>query len=153
MAKKIEKPQEPADFMDEMRSKGIEHRIPGTGRHIRLRSVDAPTLLRDGKMPDLLTPLLVKAVYQDLSDKEIRDYLGQNKGKIEDALKMVDTMDFVVGKAIADGTKLSDLTVGEKRWIFRLVMGPAELLITFRYDPTAIVEPVAEGEDVQQAAE
>lgn len=154
MAKRKNEPQAvPADFFGEMKSKGIEHKIPGTGRLVRLRTLDASELLREGKIPDILTPLVVKSVYQDLTDKEVRDFLGQNRGKVDDALTMMDTMNFVVGKAIADNTKVADLTLGEKRWIFRLAMGPAEILVSFRYDPNADVEPVAEGEDVPQTAE
>lgn len=154
MAKKKETKQPDVnELMREMRTKGIEQVIPGTERHIRLRSVDAPTLLREGKMPDMLTPLVIKSVYQELSDKELRDFLGHARSGAEEALKMLDTIDFVAKTAIADGTKVEDLTLAEKRWIFRLVMGPAELLISFRYDPNADVESVDEGEELQPASE
>ncbi len=152
MAKKSEKKPDAAELLHEMRLKGTEYKVPGTDRLVRLRTVDAPSLLKEGKLPDILTPLVVKSVYQELSDRELKDFVGAQKGGSGEALSMVDAMDFVVGKAIADNTKVQDLTLGEKRWIFRMVMGPAELLITFRYDKDSDVEPVAEVEDVRPTA-
>jgi hypothetical protein len=141
------------ELLNEMRSKGIEQKIPGTERVIRLRVIDAPALLRDGKMPDILTPLIIKSVYQDLTDKELRDFIAQPKGSVVDALSYLETMDFVCERTVADGTPVNDLTLAEKRWIFRLVMGPAELLTTFRYDPNLDVADVDESDEVRQDAE
>jgi hypothetical protein len=62
-------------------------------------------------------------------------------------------MDFVCERTVADGTPVNDLTLAEKRWIFRLVMGPAELLTTFRYDPNFDVADVDESDEVRQDAE
>lgn len=153
MAKKNEKQLDAAELLHEMRLKGTEYKLPGTGRIVRIRVLDAPSLLREGKLPDILTPLVVKSVYQELSDKEMRDFVGAQRGNANEALNMVEAMDFVVKKSIADGTKVEDLTLAEKRWIFRMAMGPAELLITFRYDKESDVEPVAEVEDVREAAQ
>src|SRR5574338_294558 len=141
------------ELLHEMRERGIEQRIPGTDRVVRLRALDAPSLLREGKMPDILTPLVIRSVYQDLSDQELRNFLGQPKGSVTDALSLLETMDFVCERSIMDDTSLADLTLGEKRWIFRLVMGPAELLCTFRYDPALDVEYLDEGEDLSPVAE
>lgn len=151
--KKVEKQKTQVELLSEMHSRGTAQKIPGTDRIVRLRALDAPTLLREGKVPDILTPLVTKAIYQDLSDRELRDFVGQAKGSTQEALALVDAMDFVAEKGIADNTKVKELTLGEKRWIFRLVMGPAEMLVTFRYDSDADVEPVVEVEDVQPTAE
>lgn len=155
MAKSKKETQEKTipELLQEMKAKGIEHKIPATDRVVRLRTLDAPALLKEGKMPDILTPLVIKSVYQEVSDREMREFLGQKHTGAEDALKMIEAMDYVVQKSITDGTKPEDLTLGEKRWIFRLAMGPAELLVTFRYDEDADVESVDEGEDLPQTAE
>lgn len=141
------------ELLHQMRSKGIEQRIPGTDRLVRLRVIDPPALLREGKMPDILTPLVIRSIYQDLTDRELRDFLGQPKANVTDALALLETMDFVCERTIMDGTELADLTLAEKRWIFRLVMGPAELLTTFRYDPNADVADMDEGDEVREVAE
>lgn len=153
MPTKKDKPLTPVELLQTMKAHGVEQVIPGTERKIRLRAVDAPTLLKEGKMPDILTPLVVKSIYQELDDKELRHFVGQQKETVEDALKHIDALNFIAAKTIADSTKVEDLTLAEKRWIFRLVMGPAELLVTFRYDPNPDVESLAEGEDVQSASE
>jgi hypothetical protein len=152
MAKK-EKPLSAVERIAEMKSKGTEVQLPGTDRLIRLRPLDAETLLREAKMPDILTPLVTKSVYEEITDKESRAFLAQNRGAVNEALAHLEAVDFVCEKSIADGTKVKDLTIAEKRWVFRLAMGPAELLVTFRYDEDADVEPVAEVEDVQPVTE
>ena len=141
------------ELLKEMKERGIEQIIPGTNRLIRLKTVDAQSFLRSGNMPDILTPLVVRSVYADLSDDEVRSFLGKPKESIPDAIALLDTIDFVCTKTIMDGTPLEELTLGEKRWIFRLVMSPAELLISFRYDPELDVEFVDEVEDVRDVAE
>lgn len=146
------KQQKPVDFVEgqrEMRAKGIEQIIPGTQRVVRLRTLDSATLLREGKMPDILTPLVVKSVYQDLTDNEVRKFVEKERGNPAEALEFIDVLDFVASKSIADGTRVEDLTIPEKRWIFRLAMGAAELLIFFRYEPESDVAVVDESEDVQ----
>lgn len=153
MAKKEVKKLTAVESLAEMKSRGTEVAIPGTDRLVRLRSLDAETLLREGKIPDILTPLVIKSIYDELNDRDVRVILEQARGNKEEALAMMEAINFVAEHAIADGTKVKDLTIGEKRWIFRLVMEPAELLISFRYDPNADVEPVVEGDEVQPVAE
>lgn len=133
MAKQT-KDQSPVDYLKDMKTKGIEHEMPGTGRLVHLRTVEADVLLRKqpDKIPDILTPLLVKSIYADISDKEVKEFLANQRSAVPDALAMADAINFVAKEAIADGTKVEDLTMGEKRWIFRLAMGPAELLVPFR---------------------
>jgi hypothetical protein len=150
MAAKKEKPRTASELMHEMRTKGSEQVMPNTDRTIRLKSIDAPALLRKGKMPDLLTPLVIKLVYTEVPDREIREFLSAQKSKVEDALAMADALDFVAAESIMDGTKVEDLTMAEKRWIFRLAMGPAELLVNFRNEEELDVGIVGEVEDVSQ---
>lgn len=135
-----------------MRENGVEHTIPTTERVLLLRSLEPADLLRDGKMPDLLTPLVVRSVYEDVSDKAVVDYLEGVRTTKEEALAFLDSLDYIARKSIMDGTKVEDLILSEKRWIFRLVMGPAEFLATFRYEPPSNVELVDEGDEVLETA-
>jgi hypothetical protein len=153
-SKKQTKVQEPsfAELMAEMHSIGSLQRIPGTERLVRMRTLDVPSMLANGKMPDILTPLVIKSVYQDITDKEVQEVIQQHKGDKEEALAMLETLDFVCKHAIADSTQVSDLTLAEKRWIFRLALGSAELLINFRYEPEFDVAELVPGDKVQQAA-
>lgn len=139
--------------MRAMRKEGVEQTIPATGRVLRLRTVEPYQLLKEGNIPDILTSLVVKGVYEDLSDEELRRFLAATRERVEDAIAYMESLDLIARKAIADDTDISDLSVAEKRWIFRLVLAPAELLATFRYEPGAVVEPVDEGENVQPSAE
>ena len=153
-AVKQAKVQEPsfAELMQEMKSIGSLQRIPGTERLVRLRALDTPSMLANGKMPDILTPLVIKSVYQDITDKEVQEVIQQHKSTKEEALAMLETLDFVAAHAIADDTKVTDLTLAEKRWIFRLALGSAELLIAFRFQPEYDVAELVPGEQVQQVS-
>lgn len=155
MSKQKEPVAEPTVLQQlaEMRANGNEQTIPGTKRKIRLRSVNAKQLLLENKMPDLLTPLVVKSVYQELNDDQVCSFLNKDGVDVKDALAMIEVLEFVAKRSIVDGTPVEDLTHGELQWIFRLVMGPAELLVTFRYEQVFDVEPVDEEQDLQPVAE
>ena len=133
----------------EMRNGGIDQTLPGTGRVVKLRSVDPSDVLREGKMPDILTPLLVRGIYEELGTRQTLDFLTTERSTLEAALQMADSINFIAKKALVDDTQIEELTLGEKRWIFQLVLGPAEILANFRLEPEDDVESVAEGEDLQ----
>lgn len=141
------------ELLEQMKRYGNPQIIPGTKRQVRVKTLEARELLADTKMPDILTPLVIKSVYQDLSDREVREFLGQPKVGVVEALALMDSIDYIVEKALVSGAKPSDLTLAEKRWVFRLVMTPAELLISFHYDEDPDVGAVDEGENVSQAAQ
>lgn len=143
------------DQVKDMRKNGVDQVLISTERPIRLRAVEPADLLREGDLPDILTPLVVKSVYQDLSSADINAFLEKGPTDKEGALAFLKAIDFVCSKAIHpdDPTKVEDLVLSEKRWIFRLVLGPAEHLVLFRYEPDQDVEPVDEGDEVPQATE
>lgn len=148
---KKEKEKTILELIEDMRRYGDPQTLPVTFRKVRVRSADAKALLKEGNLPDILTPMVVKSVYQDISDRELREFLGKPVTKVEDALAMADAIDYVVEKHLVSGAKPGDLTPAEKRWVFRLVMGSAESLVTFRLDETPDVESVPEGDEVQPA--
>lgn len=142
-----------AELIEHMKRYGNLQTLPGTGRQVHIKTVDARDLLRDDKLPDILTPLVIKSVYNDLRDRDVRDFMSQARNTKQEALDFLDSVDYVVEKALVSGAKLNDLTPSERRWIFQLVMTPAELLVTFRLEEDDALEPVAEGEDVREATE
>jgi hypothetical protein len=144
-----------ADKIAVMRREGWEQVVPTTGRVIRLRTVEAADLLRSGDCPDILTPLMLRSIYQELTDREIREWLERpvdTGTQVEDAIKYLDMLDLIAGKGIADDTAVSDLSLGEKKFIFRFVLGPSEMLVLFRYEPRTDVAAVAEEQPLSQAA-
>lgn len=141
------------ELIAQMREKGVEQMLPPTERKILLRSLDVETLLLQGKVPDILTPLVIKSVYQDMDDDSLIDFLKAKEVSVGEAIKHLEAIDYVVELCIADDTRVKDLTIGERRWIFRLVMMPAEILVTFRFQPFADVESLPEGDQVRETAE
>lgn len=134
-----------------MRKSGYQVVLPHTDRNIRLRTVDALSLLRENKLPDILTPLAVKSVYTDISDKDIKEVEAKGKD-IKEAIEFAEAIDLICSLAIADGTPLEELVSSEKRWVFRLVLGPAELLVTFREDENSDVGVMVPEYPVPEAA-
>lgn len=134
-----------------MREQGDEQIIPDTLRVVRIRTLEAKDLLLEGNFPDILTPLVVKSTYQELLTAQIKEYFEMNAKDVEQAKRMLEAIDFVCRKSIVGDTDINDLTMSEKRWIFRLAVGPAEMLVSFRYEPDEDVEFVAEGEELQPA--
>lgn len=150
VASKKEKEKTVLELIEDMHRYGDPQTLPVTMRKVRVKSADAKALLKEGNLPDILTPLVVKSIYQDLTDTELRKFLAEPRAKVEDALAMADAIDYVVEKHLVSGAKLSELTSAEKRWIFRLVMGSAESLVTFRLEEEPDVEPVPEGDEVRE---
>ena len=144
---------DPNQLVRDVLRNGVEQEMPGTYRVLKIRNLDSVALLREGKLPDILTPLIIKSVYQDLTDREVRDFLGQSRGNAAEALKMAEALDFVAKHAVVDNIKVEDLTLGEKRWIFRLAVGPAEMLASFRFEQESDVGDLDTSDDVPQAAE
>lgn len=149
MAKRNINPDETKQRYRDIKTKGVEQTLPGTNRVVHLRPVEAVDVLKANKMPDILTPFLVKAVYEQLSARAIKDYLTIDRGTVEQAIELAESVDFITKLALADDTKVEELTLAEKRWIFQLVLGPAEILANFRLEQEGDVETVAEGETVQ----
>jgi hypothetical protein len=133
--------------------KGWEQTLPTTQRKIRLRTVRPAELLRSGECPDILTPLVLRSIYEEVTDPEWREWLDKPIERAEEAIQYADMVTLVCRMGIADDTPVESLSDGEKKLVFRFVMGPAEMLVLFRYTETENVEPVAEGESVSQPAE
>jgi hypothetical protein len=135
-----------------MRQEGWEQTFT-TGRRVRLRTLEPDVLLREGDCPDVLTPLLLKCLYGSRRDDDVREFLDTPLGTKEDAFAYMDLLNLICAKSICDGTKVEELTLAEKRLIFRFALGSSELLTSFVYEPPSVVAAVAQSDDLSQAAE
>lgn len=124
-----------------------------TGRTVRLRTLEPDMLLREADCPDILTPLLLRSLYGDDRNQSVKEFVEQPFGTKEDAFAYVDLLDLICSKSICDGTKVEELTLAEKRLIFRFALGSSELLTSFVYQPPADVAAVAESDGVPSVAE
>ena len=135
-----------------MRSEGWEQTF-STGRKVRLQTLEPEVLLREGDCPDVLTPLLLKTLYGNDRDGDVREFLEQPFGTKEDAFAFVELLNLICRKSIVDGTKVEELTLAEKRLIFRFALGSSEILVSFVYQPPPPMAVVAVGDDLPQTAE
>lgn len=135
-----------------MRQEGWEQTF-STGRTVRLRTLEPDMLLREGDCPDILTPLLLRSLYGDDRNQAVKEFLEQPFGTKEDAFAYVEMLNLICAKSICDGTKVEELTLAEKRLIFRFALGSSELLVSFEYEPPPTVAAVAQGDNVPSVAE
>ncbi len=135
-----------------MRSEGWEQTF-STGRKVRLRTLEPDMLLREGDCPDILTPLLLRSLYGDDRNASVKEFLEQPFAAKDEAFAYVDLLNLICSKSICDGTKVEELTLAEKRLIFRFALGSSELLVSFEYTPAPTVASVEEVNDVPSVAE
>ena len=130
------------------RKNGKEISIPSTDRKVTLVQVNLPAMLSQGKVPDILTPLAIKSIYSNITDEDARKITDAQADSQKAALAHLAAIDLVVENALAPQCKslMTELTIGEKRWIFRLALLPAEILATFRDDEDTDVADVDEGD-------
>jgi hypothetical protein len=135
-----------------MRESGWEQTF-STGRRVRLRTLEPDMLLKDGDIPDVLTPLLLRSLYGDDRNTAVKEFMDQPLGTKQDAFAYVEMLNLICAKSICDGTKVEELTLAEKRLVFRFALGSSELLVEFEYKPPPDVASVAQGNDVPSVAE
>ncbi|MCB0184342.1 MAG: hypothetical protein KDE31_08760 [Caldilineaceae bacterium] len=147
------------------RVEGYMQQLP-SGNWARLRPVAPEALIVSGNIPDVLTPLVSRMLYEgiDKTAETLEQALsGTEAGdvdmdKVTTALKrmgeMVDAFDavcvaaFVSPRIVAepdadDEIAIDDLTLNDKLHVFYLATQPAEVLRFFRYEPPADVAAVA----------
>lgn len=146
----------------EAAEQGIPLELPATGRVVLVRTVTPEQLLRFGKIPDILTSLVLKMIYDGVKDEDVKTFLLE-RPSAEETMQMVETLRIVCTAALVyprivddpqadDEIHITDLSLDERGWIFRLVFHPAEILTNFRLEPLGDVEPVLDGDEVKQPA-
>jgi hypothetical protein len=123
-----------------------------SGLQVQMRSVRPELLLRSGKLPDILTPIVLKTLYESATE-ELDAYLFDQREQAEDALKMIEGVDAVCEQALVDPSIVPYLSLNDRMWIFKLAFMPAEVLSRFRLGQTRDVEVGADGEGDEQPTE
>lgn len=149
----------PASEFRQMREQGVLQTLP-SGRAVRLRTVTPDRLLRLGKIPDILTTLVVRMVYEDVPNDDLNTFLVA-KEKVTDALEVVESLRVVCEAGLLepsigpgdDQISIDDLTLAERGWIFKLVFQSAEVLTRFRLEQTPDVAALPDGEGDEQPTE
>lgn len=115
-----------------------------SGIEVKMRPVQADKLLMSGKVPDILTPLVMNMLFPpkqaepgpETFPDEIGDYIAKPRDDTKEALEFIRSVDVVCEAALIDPTIVPYLSLGDRLWIFRLAFYPAEVLSTFRLEPT-----------------
>lgn len=152
----------PASEFRAMREQGVVQRLL-SGRTVRLRTVTPDRLLKLGHLPDILTPLVTKMIYQDVNDQELKQFI-QPRDTVTETLELLESLRIVCEAGLIsprivdnpqadDEIRIDDLTLAERGYVFRLVFQPAEVLRTFRYEPTRDVDAAHKEQGIPQPTE
>lgn len=139
----------PAAEFRKMREEGVPQTLL-SGRKVRLRTVTPDRLLRAGRVPDILTPLVTKMLFEQVSNQELNDFISPRE-QAKDSLEMIDSLNVVCEAALLyprivekptqdDEIAIDDLTLADRGWIFKLAFQPAEVLSRFRLESVGNVE-------------
>lgn len=127
---------------------GIEVQLP-SGNVVSMRPVALDELIRRGTIPDLLTPIATRAVWEAIpQDKLLEDgfklatELGDLMALIIPASVINPSIYTGDGDAPEGSIKLEHISVADKMSIFNLAIQPVNVLASFRLQQIGSVEPV-----------
>lgn len=138
------------------REKGELIQLPFSGRFVRIRTVRPDSLIRLGKIPNVLTTLVLNMIYDRGEEDKFEQFLTSAESR-EEALEMLESLRIVCVASMIepkivenpqkdDEIAIDDLDLGDRSYIFRLAFVPAEALSTFRAKSPSDVAVVANGE-------
>jgi hypothetical protein len=137
------------------REEGELIQLPYSGYLVRIRTVRPDALLRLGKIPQVLTTLMLDLIYDRGEDDQFEKFLTTPEDQQEainmlDSLKIVCTAGLISPKIVDepvgdDEITIEDMDLGDRSFIFRLVFAPAEALSRFRPGSPADVDVVSNG--------
>lgn len=144
------------------REQGYLKQLP-SGNWARLRPVSPDLLLSTGDLPDMLTPLVVKMVFEGSDGQEV-DRLTDPQQMISQAADTVQLFNTVCRLAFLaprivddpqaeDEISIEDIDLADRGFVFQLVTQPAEVLRRFRLEPAGDVAAVSDGQGDGDAAE
>lgn len=153
----------PAAEFRTMREQGVLQAL-GSGRKVKMRAVSPDKLLHGGRVPDILTPLVVKMLKGTVSNEEITDFYAKERDEIADMLAMIESVNIVCEAALVyprvvanpegdDEISIDDLPLQDRFWIFHLALQPAEVLSRFRLESLTDVDTGTDGEGNEQPTE
>lgn len=145
------------DDLKRMYEEGIEQPLL-SGVKVQMRPVQPDQLLMSGKMPDMLTPLVMKMMHPAeeetfLFPDEVQEFIDKPRDDQKDALEFMKAVNHVCTVALIDPTIVPYLSISDRLWVFKLAFYPAEVLSTFRYEPLGDVEAVRDGDEDEQPTE
>lgn len=113
-----------------------------SGIEVYMRPVRPDKLLASGKVPDILTPLVMNMMFPPdkveddvVFPDEVNSFLGKPRDKTAEAIEFVKAVDVVCEAALIDATAVPYLSLSDRLWIFKLAFMPVEVLSTFRLQP------------------
>lgn len=131
----------------------------GSGYVARLRPVDVGALLASGTMPDILTPLAARIVYEGADAQEQIDAaLLQQSVEMLEMFNVVCKAAFLEPRIVDnpqadDEISIEDLSYVDRAQVFNVCIQPAEVLRTFRLQQESDVATVPDGQGDGHAAE
>jgi hypothetical protein len=141
--------------LDERRAifdEGVPIILP-SGVEVHLRPITPEALLRAGKIPDTVTPIVTKALYEpDKTQAALDEFIKEERQTPEETLTMLTTISVVCEAAMVDPSLMPYLSFQDKGFIFRIAFLPAEVLSRFRARSLGDVERVDDGDQVQPVA-
>lgn len=152
-----------APTLDELRrayDEGVPIRLL-TGTPVQIRPVHLDRLLVKGKVPDALTPLVVRmlfgakpddAEFPDEIDDPVTHYLTKQRAEAQELAKFIESVDMVCEEALVDPALMPYLSLENRMWVFKMALLRAEVLSTFRHEPAGNVDDMAKGDEVREAA-
>lgn len=152
----------PAAEFRRMREEGVPQTLL-SGRKVRLRTVTPDRLLRSGKVPDILTPLVTKMLFEDVANEELNAFIAPRQQQAQN-LEMIESLNIVCQAGMLyprivddpqaeDEISIDDLSLADRGWVFKLVFQPAEVLSRFRLESLGDVEAGPDGGGDEQPSE
>jgi len=137
------------------REQGELIQLPYSGYIVRIRTVLPDQLLKLGKIPQVLSTLVLEMIYDKGDEDKFQRFLTENEtpdaaADMLESLRVVCVAGMVEPKVVDNPTldneiSIDDIEIADRAYIFRLVFAPSEALSRFRYQPPSDVDVVANG--------
>jgi len=137
------------------REEGFLLALP-SGNSAKIRPVALDVLLRQGKVPDLLTPFVAKMIYEGVDTDELDKLLSVEKlaEQSDEMLALIDAIcaaAFLEPRIVAepqaeDEIAIEDVELADRGTVFSLAMLPANDLRRFLERQAPSLEPVPDGD-------
>jgi hypothetical protein len=130
------------------REEGFVYRLPSAGVEVRLRRVALDQLVAAGQIPDFLTPMAYKVLFQQLGGPE-PDF--KSDAEFIQLVNIIATAALLEPRIVDnpqadDEIALEDLDFGDRTAIYMIAKQPLEVLHRFRASQTGDVATVEDSQ-------